>query len=97
MAIENINIRKKDLIFYRKNTTTMKIDLPCGISAIRFNVTDDFEQQLNQFEDNDIIYMNIIGTCTVNNFNGKITPQIKIEDLEIVWGAKPQTYYGFEF
>ena len=97
IAIENIRIAKKDIIFYRKNTTTMKIDLPCGISVIKFNVTDDFEQELNQFEDNETVVMDIIGVCSINNYMGKISPQIKLKDITLSHATKSQTYYGFEF
>ena len=97
IAIESVNIRKKDIIFYVKKTTTMKIDLPCGISAIKFNITDDFMQELNQFEDSDTIIMDIIGTCSINNFNGQISPQIKIEDINIHDAISHTTFYGFEF
>lgn len=97
VVIENVRIPKKDIIFYRKNTTTMKIDLPCGISAIRFNVTDDFEQELNEFEDNETVVMDIIGTCSVNSYMGRVTPQIKVTDINLSYATKPQTFYGFEF
>lgn len=97
IAIENIQIKKKDIIFYVKKTTTMKIDLNSGISAIRFNITDDFMQEINQFEDNDTLIMDIVGTCAINEFGGRITPQIKINDINIHCGVPRQTYYGFDF
>lgn len=41
--------------------------------------------------------MDIIGTCSVNSYMGRVTPQIKVTDINLSYATKPQTFYGFEF
>ena len=46
------------------------------------------EEQCETLSNNAYSIINIIGKCNLNEWNGKITPQIFIEEMEIVNSCK---------
>ena len=59
---------------------TIKIQLE-GISLIKFKSSqEEYESLLSE----GYTAINIVGTCNLNEWNGKITPQIIIEDYEVI-------------
>lgn len=65
---------------------TLKFTLPNGISLIKFKSSREEYEELIASEN---ILFNIIGRCERNVWNGRISPQILIEDFEKV----QYTYY----
>lgn len=61
-----------------KNTLKISSD----IEFIKFNTKSDEYEKLKA-NDNGCITIDIIGRCAVNEWLGKITPQILMEDFEI--------------
>ena len=87
VAIEKLKITKDMITVYRKTSNTLKISLPNNISIMKFNATDDECYNLENFE-GAYLELNIVGTCHQNEWNGNISPQIFIEDCEIVGQGK---------
>lgn len=76
VTAENLNLMAKD-----KNPT-LKITLPNKISIIKFKSSEKEFEKL--YTEHGKVSINIIGRCSINEWNGIITPQILVEDYEIV-------------
>lgn len=82
VAIEGLKVTLNMVSVFQKKTNTLKITLPNGVSIMKFNVT---EEELDKLPpDTGYIEVNIVGTCKKNVFMDMVTPQIFIEDIEIV-------------
>lgn len=83
VAIENVKITKNNITLMAKDRNpTLKIILPNGVELIKFGFS---EEEFNKLvpEDNKAIYITVIGKCGRNEFNGKVSGQVKLEDYEI--------------
>ena len=67
---------------------TLKITLSNGVSLIKFRSTEEEYEKLVPVFDSGSVNINVIGTCTINEWNGIISPQIEIKDYEIVGETK---------
>ena len=79
IAIENIDVHPEEVSVMGKEMNTVKINVD-GIEFIKFKC--DLTEKLMTMEED--FTMNIVGKCSMNDFNGKVTPQIIIEAYEIV-------------
>lgn len=86
IAIEDLRVSKDMVTVYNKTTNTLKITLPNKVTIMKFNATDE-ECDMLQNQDG-YISMNIVGKCNLNEFMGNITPQIFIEDSEVLGQSK---------
>ena len=68
---------------YQKKDNTLKITLPNGISLIKFKASDEQCQKL-QSQGFGYMELDIIGTCNKNEWKGNISPQIFIQDYQII-------------
>lgn len=87
IAIENLKITPDMVDIYRKSTNTIKISLTNGVSIMKFNADEDLCDKLTK-NNNGYIEMDIVGKCNANNYMGTITPQIFIEDFNIIDSSK---------
>ena len=83
IAIENLKITPEMVTIFRKTTNTIKISLPNGVSLMKFNASED-DCDLLSTNNTGFVEVNIIGKCNINEWNGMITPQVFIEDMEVV-------------
>ena len=79
IAVENIDVHPEEVSVMGKEMNTVKINVD-GIEFIKFKC--DLTEKLMTMEED--FTMNIVGKCSMNDFNGKVTPQIIIEAYEIV-------------
>lgn len=77
--IENIFVTKADTKIIGKNKDTLKFEKN-GITYIKFRAKEEIEQ-LKQFND---IKINLVGKGNVNEWMGRYTPQLIIEDMEMM-------------
>ncbi len=64
---------------------TLKFTLPNKIALIKFGSSqEEYEKLLSD----GYIEINVIGRCNANEWNGNITPQLLIEDYEIIGQSK---------
>lgn len=66
----------------RESNPTLKIVLPNGISLIKFKSSDEEFDSL--FSESGCVVITVIGRCERNVYFGNVTPQIIIENYEIV-------------
>ena len=89
IVIENLNVHKDNIsLMSADKNPTLKIQLNNGVSLIKFKFSKEEFETLKREEGS--IIMNIVGKCAINEWNGRITPQLLIEDYEVI-GA--QKYY----
>ena len=87
IAIEHINIHNGNVTLMSPDKSpTLKITLPNGTSLIKFKSSQEEYEKLNS--ETGCITINIVGRCERNIWNGIVTPQILIEDYEIVGQQK---------
>ena len=83
VAIEHINIHNGNVVLMSPDKSpTLKITLPNGTSLIKFKSSQEEYEKLHS--ETGCITINIVGRCERNIWNGIVTPQILIEDYEIV-------------
>jgi hypothetical protein len=68
---------------------TLKITLSNGTSLIKFKATE--EEYENLKSETGCVTINVVGKCERNIWNGNVSPQIIIEDYEII--GKQQYYF----
>lgn len=82
-AIENIKVTKDNLVLMSPDKSpTLKITLPNGTSLIKFKGSKEEYELL--YSELGCVTINIVGKCERNVWNGKINPQVIVEDYEIV-------------
>lgn len=83
IAIEHINVTKNNLTLMSKDKNpTLKITLPNGTSIIKFKSSEEEYEAL--CTEMGCVTINVVGKCERNVWNGSVTPQILVEDYEIV-------------
>ena len=90
IAIERIKVYKDNVkLMSADKNPTLKITLPNGMSLIKFRSSkeefDIFNSELG------CVSINIVGRCERNIWNGIVSPQVMIEDYEIV--GKTEYYF----
>ena len=83
IAIEHLRVSPDMVNVYTKRGITIKITSPTGLSLLLFNAKEEDREKL---KDNNTGYisLNIVGRCNKNEWMGKISPQIFIENYEII-------------
>lgn len=83
IAFTNIPVTKDNIAFLGSNERTLRITLPeKRTNMIKFNIKDAEKTLLDPGEG--VLTMTVIGKCELNHYMGNATPQIKIEDYDIV-------------
>ena len=87
IALTNIPLKENTISFLGSNGKTLRINLDGKkTNLIKFNISDNFKDEVNP--DGGILYATVIGKCDLNHYMGNVTPQIKIEDIEITKAVK---------
>ena len=66
-------------------SNTLKFNLPNNLSIIKFNGTD---QQIEKFTTQGFIEVNAICKCNANKWCGNVSPQLILQDYEIIDSSK---------
>lgn len=89
LAIENVAVTKDMVTLMSKDKNpTIKIELPNGVSCIKFKATE--EEYNSLCRDSGCIRLNIIGRPEVNRYFTSVTPQLLVTDYEVI---DTQEYY----
>ncbi len=87
IAIENIHVNTENVtLMSADKNPTLKITLPNGTSLIKFKSSQEEFEKFNS--ELGCITINVVGKCERNIWNGTVTPQLIIEDYEIVGEQK---------
>ena len=84
IAIEGIKVHKDNFRVMGKKQDTISITLPNGVGLIQFRSSAEEIAMLESISDTGCVTINVLGICYINKFYGQETPQIKIQDYEIV-------------
>ena len=82
LCIKGICINSDMVTVYKKKDNTLKITLPNGISLMKFKAPDELCELLQN--SNGYYILDIVGRANKNEWMGHVTPQIFIEDYEII-------------
>lgn len=87
IAIRNLKVTKDMVTLMSPDKRpTLKITLPNKVSLIKFGSSqEEYEKLLSE---QGYIEIDVVGRCNKNEWNGWVTPQVFIEDYEIVDSAK---------
>ena len=83
IALEDVKISKNNitLMGLEKNKPTLKITLPNKTSLIKFKSS---QEEYDSLCSEGCVTINVVGRCERNMWNGIVSPQILVEDYEIV-------------
>lgn len=86
IAVEGIKITKQNIQLMSPNKKpTLRITLPNGVSIIKFRSSqEEYESLCSE----GFIEINIVGKASINEWNGNISPQILVQEYEIVTKKK---------
>lgn len=89
IAVENVAVTNDMIsLMSRDKNPTLKIQLPNGVTCIKFKSSE--EELENLSSELGCVSINLIGKPEVNRYFGSVTPQIIITDYEII---SRQKYY----
>ena len=78
IAISSLNLNKQNTQLLSKDKNpTIKITLPNGVEIMKFKSSVEEYEELTNTERTNI---DLVGSCTVNEWNGRIKPQILVID-----------------
>ena len=87
IAVENLTVHKSDLEVIGKNADTISFVFN-DVKFIKFKCNKDTDELLKfyneSWNDNDYIVIDIIGMPGINLYQGVKTPQITIEDFNVI-------------
>ena len=87
IAITNIKIDKNSIQYMGQSKDTLKLTFPNRkTNMIKFHIKEEDKEMLDPGDGT--LILTAIGKCTLNHFNGNITPQILLEDYEIIRRSK---------
>lgn len=90
IVLENVTVTSENLNLMSKDKNpTLKISLPNKISIVKFKSSEEEFEKL--YTEHGKVSINIVGRCAINEWNGNVTPQILIEDYEII--SKSEYYF----
>ncbi len=83
IVLEKICLSQNDISLLGKGTLKISIK-GHETTVIKFSGDEAYDDLINSFSSSESrIYINLLGTCAINDFNGRQTPQIKLKDYEI--------------
>lgn len=83
IAIEGIVVSNGNITLMSPDKKpTIKIQLSNGVELIKFKSSQEEYEKL--YSENGCIRLNVIGKCGANTWGGRTTPQIIIEDYEVI-------------
>lgn len=83
IAIHNLKITPDMVTIYDKRGYTIKIKTSSGVDIIKFRATE-YDCEVFQTNNTGFIEVDIIGRCSKNEWMGNISPQIFLEDYQII-------------
>lgn len=82
IVVKNITIPKERIFLNGKGLkTVLKLLTTDNIELIKFKAT---QEEFDEFTEKNFITISVIASCSINTWGGKQSPQLTIEDYEIV-------------
>lgn len=87
IAITDIKVDSSGVQYMGADKKTLKLTFPGRrTNMIKFHISDEQKELLNP--QGGTLTLTAIGKCTLNHFNGSVTPQIMLEDFEVTRRTK---------
>ena len=87
IAITNIRLTADDIHYMGEKQNTLKLTFPGRrTSMLKFNIKDEEKEAIDPKDGT--ITITAIGKCSLNHYMGSVTPQVMLEDFEIVKQTK---------
>lgn len=87
IAITNIVLTADDIHYMGEKKNTLKLTFPGRkTSMLKFNIKEEEKEKLDPKDG--VITITAIGKCALNHYMGNVTPQVMLEDFEIVRQSK---------
>lgn len=84
LAIKGLNLSRDMLdLLSRNKKPTLKITLPIGVEFIKFGSSEEEYETLLPSDNLKSTTINVVCSCDINTWGGRVTPQLKIEEYEI--------------
>lgn len=81
IALTEIKVSKNNIVLMSADKNpTLKITLPNGTSLIKFKSS---QEEFDKLATDGLLKLDVVGRCERNIWNGKVNPQIIIEDYDI--------------
>lgn len=87
VAIENVRLYRDDISIFGKSSNTLAFNLDNGVRCIQFFCKEGhplYDFANDPWDDGTMIICNVVGKPGINDYQGTRTPQITIEDVEII-------------
>ena len=90
LHISNVPAYKDSTMIMGKNQNTWKTIYNDELAFVMFSVDKDNDEVIKNFENREecfgdlLGYINVIGTASLNNYKGILTPQIIVKDYEFL-------------
>ncbi|MEG0371229.1 MAG: DHH family phosphoesterase [Clostridium sp.] len=81
IAIEGVKVRKNNItLMSADRNPTIKITLPNDTTLIKFGASqEEYESLISE----GFVELDVVGTCAINEWQGRVTPQILVKEYEI--------------
>ena len=89
LALENVEVERRQISVLGENKNVIKFSYR-DIDYIKFRVDNKEIRHLMSGKSTDLLTMNVIGSVSINNFAGKTTAQVIIEDQEVIDVGEPK-------
>lgn len=83
IAIKNLKVTPDMVTIYDKRGYTLKIKTSIGIDLLKFRASEE-DCEVFQTNNTGFIEVNIVGRCSENEWMGNISPQIFIEQYQVI-------------
>lgn len=90
LVVKNISLSRDDIQVFGKNQDTLSFMIN-DIKCVQFKCSEGnplYDWVQDAWNEEDRIMLDIVGTPSINEFNGIRMPQIKIIDTEITWQSE---------
>lgn len=87
IAIKNIRLTADDIHYMGEKKNTLKLTFPGRrTSMLKFNIKDEEKELIDP--KSGAITITAIGKCSLNHYMGNVTPQVMLEDFDIIKQTK---------
>ena len=90
ICIKNIQVTKKDIHIQGKDRDSIAFTIN-DIKFVQFKLKsgDPIYDFVNDWlsDENELVTLNVIGECSINDYKGILTPQVLIKDSEVIYGV----------
>jgi single-stranded-DNA-specific exonuclease len=87
IAFKDIEVNKDEVYLAGKNKNTIKFTYK-GIEFIKFRTSEEVWEEL--ISKGERLVLDVVGKCSMNEYEGKVTPQIVMEDFAVTKTKKKQ-------